>query len=211
MKYFTTHQFRQQLISSSLKELVDYYLCDDVPFVFREQPELYQTLKEHLSKSLGCHESNITVVGSAKVGFSLSPFKFERQFLSRSDIDVIVIDEKLFDLVWNLVLLWHYPQRLTRLNDNDWNGLGVHAKNIYWGWFVPDNVVYNDLTHGNALHQLQTISGLWFNTFQGLGQYRGLMRRRINGRLYRSKEQARMYHMDGFIQLRKLVADARQG
>jgi hypothetical protein len=94
---------------------------------------------------LNVDKNNIVIVGSAQVGFSLSPDNFPRRFTARSDIDVVVVDERLFDTVWYTLLKWHYPRRQT-LPREDWEWTAQRRKDLYWGWFVPNKLKFNGLS-----------------------------------------------------------------
>jgi hypothetical protein len=130
--------------------LQEYVLSGD-PYAFRGQPSALHNLRTHLSKALNVNENNIVVVGSAQVGFSLSPDNFPRGFTDGSDIDVVVVDERLFDIVWHTLLQWHYPRRRD-LPCGDWAWTTARRKELYWGWFVPNNIRFNGLSLPAALN-----------------------------------------------------------
>ena len=94
-----------------LESIVREYIFEGEPYVFCEAPSVYELLRRHLNEATGTREENITVVGSGKIGFSLSPDTFPRQFSEESDIDVVVVNEELFDRLWVALLKWHYPRR----------------------------------------------------------------------------------------------------
>lgn len=111
-----------------------------LPYVFRDEPASNDLLTGHLCDALGVLEQNIIVVGSAKVGFSLNPNNFPREFAETSDIDVIVVNKALFDRVWMTLLEWHYPRRLLNLGRSEGKWAANRRKDIYWGWVVPDQL-----------------------------------------------------------------------
>jgi hypothetical protein len=82
---------------------VDEYVLNGsrVPFVFREDAQCYAGFLEDVSNRLNVAAACLTVVGSAAVGFCMSPTReYGREFRSESDIDLVVVDEALFDTAW---------------------------------------------------------------------------------------------------------------
>lgn len=61
------------------------------------------SLKEIIAKKFSIHESEIVMVGSAQMGFSIAPRKLYLPFRDTSDIDIAIVSEVLFDSVWNEV------------------------------------------------------------------------------------------------------------
>ena len=53
-----------------------------------------------MSKTLGVHVNNIAIVGSAKMGFSLSPDKDYRDFNDESDIDLVLVSDGIYKSSW---------------------------------------------------------------------------------------------------------------
>src|SRR4051812_12444952 len=105
MAYPTTEEFSDAVMSRPLGDVVEEYLFQGtpfgaVPYVFRMRQGDMQVLTDHLSSALQVKPENIVVVGSAKIGFSLSPDKYYQPFTNRSDIDVVIVDENLFDTIW---------------------------------------------------------------------------------------------------------------
>src|SRR6266568_236927 len=75
-KYPTPDEFRDWLKTKHFGELVERWVFDGGVYAFEERPEAAKVLISHLSKQLGTPPENIRVVGSAKLGFSLSPDSF---------------------------------------------------------------------------------------------------------------------------------------
>ncbi len=207
MAHPTVDEFRKVLVSSPLHEVVKGYVFGGTPYVFRDRPETFGILRKHLREHLKVADENVTIVGSARIGFSLSPDTFPRQFSHRSDIDVLVVSETLFDDVWKTMLQWNYPHRY-RLMGSDWNWSKQRRDDLYWGWFRPDRIRYDGLTLPGVLKPLRDISTVWFNTFRSLAQFSEFAAREVSGRLYRSWDHAYLYHADGLGQIRQIVKQA---
>jgi hypothetical protein len=108
--YPSVGDFKDTLLGRPLAKVVQEYLFEGLPYVFRDCPDSLDVLKQHLVQEIGLSQENIIVVGRAKIGFSLNPDNFPRQFSQDSDIDVLTVDERLFDEVWTTLLKWNYPR-----------------------------------------------------------------------------------------------------
>jgi hypothetical protein len=207
--YPTVDDFAQLLLSRPLSEILQEHVFGGLPYVFRETPKTLGILENHLASELRLKRSNILVIGSARTGFSLNPHNFPRQFSETSDIDILTVDEDLFDEIWTAQLRWHYPCRLVKRHgktDGDW--IYERRNDVYWGWFEPDRIRFEGLSFPSALQPIRDLSTRWFNAFRGLSQlsdHAELARREVSGRLYRTWNHAYLYHEEGLRLLRSLV------
>ena len=195
-------EFKKALLTTPLDEIVREYIFKGLPYVFRDTPELMKALRNHLCNDLEISGESTIVIGSAKIGFSLSPDTVFRQFSEESDIDVLVVDERIFDNIWNIVLRWHYPRRIRGLGGMDGSWGRRRRRDLYWGWFVPDKIKYEGLSFPEVLKPLRDISTSWFNAFRSLSRFPEFSRRNITGRLYRTWDHALLYHADGLRQVK---------
>jgi hypothetical protein len=208
MLYPTADEFRKLLTSLSPRTIVEQYIFTGAPFkgiayVFRDDPPADTQLKTQLATRLNVRPGNIVIVGSAKVGFSLSPDNFSAPFSNASDIDVIVIDDVSYDLLWNCLLQWHYPRR-GLLQGAQWEWAKSRTKDFYWGWIYPNQLSFASfLSFPPALRPLRDFRTKWFNAFRTVGGHPLLSQLTISGRLYRTWGHAYFYHMDS---LRKVIA-----
>jgi hypothetical protein len=203
----TADEFRQMLLDDDLRTLAErHVLSAEVPFAFKDSPASLKTLRGHLVHELSVHAEHVIVVGSGRIGFSLSPAGFPRRFGPKSDVDIVVIDETMFDLYWHTMLTWNYPRRGTSpLAGRDSSWRRKRQRDLYWGWFRPDYIRYDGLSLPSVLRPIRDLSTTWFNAFQSLSQYPRLARRQITGRLYRTRELALLYHVDGLEKLRDVL------
>ena len=107
----TKEEFIQELknIAYTNEEFVERYIWFGTPAIFADCEQKYYNLKREISTQFQVKsKSNIIVVGSAKLGFSIAPRKRFRDIQDDSDIDVAIIDEDLFDSYWDCLLYTHY-------------------------------------------------------------------------------------------------------
>ncbi len=94
----TPEQFKE-LVSriDSHSVLAKVFLLEGVPFVFKQSPMKYVIFREQVADRFGVGSQDVCIVGSAKLGYSPSPYKFGTPFSETSDVDVVVISDELFD------------------------------------------------------------------------------------------------------------------
>lgn len=83
-----------------------HYLFDNVPYAFKEMPLLYNNIKQYLAVRLSIHASDVHMVGSAQLGFSLNPKQYGMAYSDKSDLDMVIVNEKLFNDVADEALKW---------------------------------------------------------------------------------------------------------
>ena len=92
----TVKQLVEDQVSHYDRMFVRLWLAEGIPHAFHNCPSLYQVTREWLARKLEVSPEDITIVGSARLGYSLKPSCFSRAFNSRSDLDYVVISEPLF-------------------------------------------------------------------------------------------------------------------
>jgi hypothetical protein len=196
-------QFKSLLLSTEVREVVQNQLFDGPVHAFRQRPGDLNILRRHLASHLPLTAERIVVVGSAKTGFSLDPRNFPRPFGVKSDIDIVVVDEALFDTYWAICLDYYYPRRIENLPKPDYEWLRNRKSDVFWGRFEPHYMRYEGLSFPEVLRPLRDLSTAWFNAFQSLSTYGQFRGRDVKGRLYRTWHHAMAYHMDGLRQIKR--------
>lgn len=64
----------------------------------------YDEFKVYMSEHLKIHVNDIAIVGSAKLGFSLSPINAYRLFNEQSDLDIVIVSSEIFRRSWDAFL-----------------------------------------------------------------------------------------------------------
>lgn len=88
MSYQTFADFKNTLKSLELEQILYLYLIEGTPYIFKNNNAKYQVFRKSISSSLDVPIKNIVIVGSARLGFSLNPYHFGRNFskkLNRSN------------------------------------------------------------------------------------------------------------------------------
>jgi hypothetical protein len=196
-------EFVEALRSLPLEQVVRDYVFHGDTFFFQPMPADLEAIKAILVQRLQCQQADITVVGSAKHGFSTDPENFPRAFTPGSDIDLVVVHADLFDQFWQGILKWHYAHGLS-LGKAEADWATARKNEVFWGWLDPGEISYAGLLerHRLTVSNLQTISHTWFSAFKSLSRVPSVRGRVIGGRLYRTWDHALRYHVMGLQKIK---------
>jgi hypothetical protein len=183
MRYPSPKEFKCILLQEPAGVVVDRWFFGGIPYVFRETKSAYAELRALLGSKLRVSERNVVMVGSARLGFSPAPGKFGKKFRVGDDLDIIVVSSELFDAGWRDLLRWHHAKRWT-LSAAEHNQLRLCKNTIFWGYVWP-----------NLLTGASDIAVGWNDAFRGLSRIPEVAFWEPRGRLYRTWEHARLYHM----------------
>lgn len=192
MPYPTSDEFATLLFNTKHTELIKEHVFGGLPFAYHTTPQHYDALVDHLIREIGINATEMTVVGSGKIGFSLNPKKgeFGKPFNDRSDIDLLVASATLFDRMW-LDMLRISRRDFGKLDQRDRNAIqDLKINDLYWGRLWPSRLV-----------SVSESAKRWVAGFRSISRIPQLAAREINGRLYRTWDHAEIYHLDGLSQL----------
>lgn len=97
-------KFKANLEGNEHEEvIVQKYILHGTPYIFKDDEDKYFDLKREIAINFSEHYSNIHMVGSAKLGFSIAPRKLWKPFTIESDIDIAVVSTKLFENLWGSI------------------------------------------------------------------------------------------------------------
>lgn len=165
-------QFRYDLQTKSVVDVVRKYTTFGNSYIFDE--ETYFQLRSQIADHLGIHPSEVVMVGSAKLGFSIKPQKRYMHFTAESDVDMAVISPHLFDVMWQQVLEYslsgvYYPKK------------SEFQEYLFQGWIRPDKL---------PNHRKFKTNQDWWDFFRHLTNN---YRRKISGGVYKSWYHFEMY------------------
>ena len=88
--------------------LARLWLSEGIPYAFRERPAVYEEMRFWLATRLGIDPKEISIIGSARIGQSLSPNKQGRPFGDGSDLDFLAVSTSLFKEIVDDFNKWAY-------------------------------------------------------------------------------------------------------
>ncbi len=102
-------------------------------------PEQHFNLKIAVAEHFDIHPSEVLIVGSAKLGFSIGQDKRYHPFGDQSDIDVAIVSAFLFDKVWQQV--FSYWEEYENIDSHVYWSRGNDFKGyLFRGWIRPDKL-----------------------------------------------------------------------
>lgn len=131
--------FLSLISSTSTEEVVQKVIFDSFPFAFTHTPENYWLLRTSVCKKFEIHPQNFSIIGSAKLGFSLNPKKRGTPFSDGSDIDVVLISDNLFETLW-LKLITYRNSVYCQLDSNSKKRFEDLQKILFWGQLRLDKL-----------------------------------------------------------------------
>jgi hypothetical protein len=160
---------------------------------------MLETFQKIISETLSISHKSSFIVGSAKLGYSLAPYKPLRPFREPdnnghkeiSDIDIAIISTRLFDNFW-------YKLRTTQKLYNQ----KIFNKITY--------SIYNGYINGSHVNKIDRVRSEWLDTFSETTQklqYELQIISPINYRVYRCWEDFEQYHLKGISQLRQKISN----
>lgn len=139
-----------------------------------QQANVRQSVADHFS----IHVNHVIIVGSAKLGYSVSPEKSLKAFDDQSDVDVAIVNPKLFEKYW----LDMYQAKRAMV---EWPTVGDARKYLFQGWIRPDKL------------PLLEIRNTWFDFFAGLQSTDQCSPYPVRGGLYFNHEFLEYYQLNG--------------
>jgi hypothetical protein len=71
-------------------------ITEGIPFAYKSNPLAYEAIRAFIAERLSIDPKGLILVGSARVGYSLSKHKWGKAFSSNSDLDFAIVSNSLF-------------------------------------------------------------------------------------------------------------------
>ena len=108
---FTKAQFKKFLISNSADSLSRDYIFASDPWLFSETTKYtpscsYEDFKQAVADGIAATKDYVFLAGSAVFGRSTNPQvdKLGKEFGTHSDLDVIIVSNRMFSQIWRHLL-----------------------------------------------------------------------------------------------------------
>ena len=201
------HEFRELLRVRRDTDLLDVCLRgDEVPFICADAAGWMAFRQEMANCVDGLTAADIRIVGSARFGFSMRPRNQLREFTDDSDIDVVVVNETLFDRLWIALLVAAYPRLAAAREFGNWDEPG--RAELFAGWLTPTAIKMDWRIVGKRGVPLFQFKQKWFDALKLAARHSTKPHNDIQGRLYRTWQHAELYHLYSIAQLRRSLENA---
>ncbi len=195
----TVVEIKKAILDRDLKDLVNELFFERVPFLFEPLLTQYSPWRCRLSAAINVDPCEIVVIGSAAIGFSLSPAKAFRPFDTKSDVDVAIISDHFFSEAWHH--LRTVDITIDSLTPAQRAAVIEHQKKyVYWGCIATDRIL-----------SLLPFSREWLAARSNLAAVEPTAERIINFRLYKDFRALRAYQALGLKRLRMALLDPEGG
>lgn len=169
-------------------------LLDRVPWLFSDRSQ-YIGWKAALAADLEVDPYMLVIVGSAAVGFSLSPWKNFSAFGPNSDVDLAVVSARHFDAAWK----WLRELGPTKfLNRFEREMFMRHRKSLVFDGAIATDKLLRRLSFGPK----------WSSGLGQAGTREPTIGRSVKVRIYRDFESLREYHVRNINELKLRLASA---
>ena len=132
--------------------------------------EKYFLLRRTVATNFNIHPNNVLIVGSGKLGFSIAPQKRYRPFGDSSDLDVVIVSDFLFNLIWRDI-------RRFMSQGGYWESKSDFVNYFFRGWIRPDKLPPD---------QNFKFTRSWWDFFQQLSAASNFSSARVTGAIYQS-------------------------
>lgn len=130
--------------AASIRQWVETEVFRPVPWIFKGDAGLFEEWQQRIAAIADLDSNKVFLVGSASTGYSLSPYNPGRDFrksgirgMRPSDIDMAIVDERMFVDLWEVMLSLDRRFRLLQVlgQPGDLRGdeLERTRRNVYWG------------------------------------------------------------------------------
>ena len=76
--------------------IIRLWMTEGIPFAFKQYPLLYEEVRNFIARGITVEAKEVTLVGSGRIGFSLSKDEWGDPFNGDSDLDFVVVSDSLF-------------------------------------------------------------------------------------------------------------------
>ncbi len=183
----TISQFRAFCKSHSAEEIVEKIILSNDALHVSSENMLY--ILDKLAIKFGVANTSIylRVVGSAKLGFSITEKKIKggeilpryRRFSPNSDIDTAIVSPEIYRLIWDDIGIFAHGQPYI-----PWDS-GKLGDYMAYGWLRPDH-----FPKGKRIRRCDD----WSDLFRELSSNPKFDRRKVSGALFHSINDLKRYH-----------------
>jgi hypothetical protein len=186
-------KFKENIIQRHTKEIYQEYLLSNSVWYFENfkkvsNPNIYDEFKRYISRNLEIHPTNISIVGSGKIGFSTSPKKMFKPFSEESDLDIVLVDNRKFHFYWN--------EYLNQYKKGSW----------IFNYQEVSSSVFRKFISFNGFHKGSDIYNNWIKRTDSLNkdlQTQFDIEHKVNYRIFESWDAVETYYLSNFNKIKE--------
>ena len=186
-------QFKLDLLALKSSEVTRKHITTGAPALLTESE--YYDLRSLVAIQFDVHPSEVILVGSCRLGFSISPKKRFREARPNSDLDLAIISSTRFDDYWDGVFAYAASDRAWKQSSE----YKTFVRMLFNGWIDP-----RGLPTVPRFEQAE----IWTRFFDELMRTRRFGIRRISTRLYRTWMRLEAYQEQTVVQCKATIGDS---
>jgi len=130
-----------------------------IPHVFKDRENEYFEFRNKIAKNFGISFHEVFIVGSAKLGFS---YIKNKDFDYDSDVDVVIVNEKLFDKYYDKIGDYQYllDKNHRTVDLSELKEYSLFLRYLVKGWMRPDKLPISFQTY--------ILKKEWFDFFNSI-------------------------------------------
>ena len=166
---------------------VKKYFFHGTPYIFQGRESDYFEFRNRVANNFGIGFHEVFIVGSAKFGFSYfkeTPFDYD------SDIDVVIVNERLFEDYYGKICDYQYQlDRMYKSIDlKETQTYSEFLKYLVKGWMRPDKLP--------ASFKVDLLKREWFNFFNSISHNKSEVGNyKVAGALYKNYNYLEKYYL----------------
>ena len=132
-QYPNSNLFKDTYTKSTEEErigIIRLWMTEGIPYAFKNNPILYEDIRAFIARQISIHPKEVTLVGSARIGYSLSKKEWGNPFDNNSDFDFMVVSDDLFGKIVKEFQAWANDIASKRILPNTSNEMSYWLENI---------------------------------------------------------------------------------
>jgi hypothetical protein len=184
-------EFDRLLLKTNLEAerllFIKKYFFHGIPYIFQDKENEYFEFRNKIASNfdIGFHE--VFIVGSAKFGFS---FIKKTEFNYNSDIDVVIVNEKLFEYYYSKICDYQYQldKMFRSVTQDEMKKYSVFLKYLVKGWMRPDKLPTS--------FRAELLKEEWFSFFSSISYNKSEVGNyQVTGGLYKNYSYLEKYYL----------------
>ena len=192
----TLEDFNTQLKDSDTADkrirFLRKHMFHGLPIVFDNRETDYFDFRQLISEKFNIGFQEVFIVGSGKLGFS---YIKGTEFSYESDIDVVIMNEKLFEKYYLNICDYQYQlDKFKKIpTEKELTMYNKFLQYLVKGWMRPDLLPYS--------FQADAMKSDWFEFFKSISYGKcNIGNYKISGGLFKNYQYLEKYHMNGIEQ-----------
>jgi hypothetical protein len=110
--------------------IIRLWITEGIPYAFKKHPLLYEEARRFIAQGVKVETKEVSLVGSARIGYSLSKREWGRPFNAHSDFDFTIVSNVLYASIVTDFQNWVKDLEKRKILPKDPRGMDIWLSNI---------------------------------------------------------------------------------